>query len=152
MRQCWHCLCRIFARLTRQLVNLIFKTCFFFRILFAIYLGSYKQSFLSTWATVFGPNQVPTGFLQNIILVVDPGTIMFGLMRVLKQRNLSTLSPMRAIWCMEYWADFISRNLIGNADWQCWSEKLWSIASCPPVHHLQIIITLLTPLPPPFTA
>ena len=31
----------------------------------AIYLGSYKQSFLNTWATVFGPNQVPTGFLEN---------------------------------------------------------------------------------------
>ena len=31
----------------------------------ATYLGSYKQSFLNTWATVFGPNQVPTGFLEN---------------------------------------------------------------------------------------
>ena len=57
----------------------------------ATYLGSYKQSFLNTWATVFGPNQVPTGFLEQQ-LKVESHLVS----------NLSTLSPMRAIWWMEY--------------------------------------------------
>ena len=94
---------------------------------YVTHLGSYKQSFLSTWATVFGPNQVPTGFLWVFSLSISLyfpklgwGWKVFFVeksphshpgMKVDCVLNLSTLSPMRAIWWMEYCADLISRNL-----------------------------------------